>query len=455
MNNAGRIINHIKVGMEKMRIKYTTVLTVIAIALLCSCGDEKRNSEEKRSRLSDTYESIEILEENSQLELSKTEDKDEAEKQSEDLWSGDKLLSIGTVNGYTYENEFLGYGCTLENWNIADESDLAEANHIAVEEWDSDIQDLIKNSGTYIDMYAESMDGLCNINIQFQDGSYFFGMKNGDDSERELLENVIQSMPQYMEKAGYTDINMELTKILLDGTEFNGIATKASLQGIPIFQKQICMMCPDYNIFITVSTLENDNVDDIFSKFYKLSDEGNSMNVYHIVPEKYPWGTTYEEIKNAEISGDMVEGNDYGYYERTSDGFAKELIVDDYIKDYLFGTHYSFDDNEKLVSTMYVFSEVQSDLTIINLFLDLIEDYTKKYGEAEYTFNPYGEKENGSIEDYLKAITENGLNSIYIWSDDESNQLIVSCYMGEKYLELVLLFNSKGYSIDMNFPDFE
>ncbi|MCH5286443.1 MAG: hypothetical protein J1E43_03405 [Christensenellaceae bacterium] len=42
--------------------------------------------------------------------------------------STEGLLRRGTVDGFTYENTTLGYGCVLENWTFADGDDLAMKN---------------------------------------------------------------------------------------------------------------------------------------------------------------------------------------------------------------------------------------------------------------------------------------------------------------------------------------
>lgn len=184
-----------------------------------------------------------------------------------DLWKSDSLLTLGTVNGYTYENEILGYGCTLEGWNFADEARIAELNNWGQEMLSDDLQKILENADTVMDMYAATDDELSNINIQFQNMDHIFGALITE----ELF--VTLSLPQLapmMEMAGYQNVVTEAITVQLDGVEHAGIALTATVYGLPIYQKEVCIKCGNYMALIAVTSLLVDTTDEILANFYAL-----------------------------------------------------------------------------------------------------------------------------------------------------------------------------------------
>ena len=184
------------------------------------------------------------------------------------LLSGEGIFSFGSVNGDVYESDFLGYGCVLEGWAFADEEDIAALNQISGDLLSEDVQKLIQEADTIIDMSGESEDGFLNMNIQFQkiDGL-------GDFSDLDVLVDLsISQLAPMLEGMGYTDSAIEKTTVDLDGDSVPGIYIVGEMYGVQIFQKEAVVGCGDLVAFITVTSIMDDRTDEVFANFYRLAD---------------------------------------------------------------------------------------------------------------------------------------------------------------------------------------
>lgn len=162
-----------------------------------------------------------------------------------------------------------------------------------------------------------------------------------------------------------------------------------------------------------------------------------------IAYHKYAWKTAFEEVKSKEITPGMVAGQHYGYYDSGLDIFAKELVVDDEIMGAYFVTRLDFDKQDQLVSVMPVLEEELSNRARAELYLALVAQCADFYGVPEKTSGP-AIGENPNVDQFLSIITS-GVACDYIWSDAESNQVILDCHMGQSRLEVVIILNTKEY----------
>lgn len=89
----------------------------------------------------------------------------------------------------------------------------------------------------------------------------------------------------------------------------------------------------------------------------------------------YKWGTSIDEIKQNEISPDMVENVDYGF----SDNLL--LIFNGKVSSYNATIFFEFDSDNKLVAGSYALDEEHTDDSgYYSDFTDLAKLYSKKYG---------------------------------------------------------------------------
>ena len=183
------------------------------------------------------------------------------------LWNGDTLLTLGTVNGNTYENQVMGYGCVLEGWSFANADDIAEMNNWAKDILTEDAQALIESVDSFMDMYASSEDGMCNVVVQFQNMGRIYGALL---TEKMIVDISLPQLAPMLEQTGYEDVVAEAATIRLGDNDHAGFAVSGTFYGLPIYQKEVCILCGDYMGLVTVTSYFTDLTDEVFASFYSL-----------------------------------------------------------------------------------------------------------------------------------------------------------------------------------------
>ena len=141
---------------------------------------------------------------------------------------------FGEVRNETYENAFLGLGCTLEGWHYYTDEELEKVNQRTKEALSNALDDLVdRNIGI---MMAEGPDGKQNVNIQLQN------VKN------------------------YTAIYKMM------GLEY--VATNSldgyKIRDIQVYFKQLWEIQDNYLVTVTATAYLEDTTDEVFSKFFLL-----------------------------------------------------------------------------------------------------------------------------------------------------------------------------------------
>lgn len=192
----------------------------------------------------------------------------EAPAETDDIFQAD-LFALGTVTGDVYENTTLGYGCRLEGWTFADANYIAQLNGAASALVSENAKDLLKNSGTFIDMYAASPDSMSSININFQSLEAYAGTGFGEDA---LIDASLPTLLSELESTGmYSNLSVEKQTAQFAGENIPVIRISGAIQGIDVYQKEVFVLCGDYVATITVSTFLTDGTDAILNCFYKLN----------------------------------------------------------------------------------------------------------------------------------------------------------------------------------------
>ena len=121
----------------------------------------------------------------------------------------DVEVVFGTVNNDTYENPYLGLGCTLEGWHYYSDEEMEAVNKRTKDALSDELDDLIdQNIGL---MMAEQPDGMRNVNIQIQNVKNYISVYNTVG----IQEVAVSSMSAYqktLEAAGFTDIRLEVAE---------------------------------------------------------------------------------------------------------------------------------------------------------------------------------------------------------------------------------------------------
>ena len=148
-------------------------------------------------------------------------------------------FQYGTVDGASYENRLLGYGCYLDGWTY-DENPYGD--------------------GMLMDMSAQSADGLYHVSVQFQQRPISGIMEELQAGE--LAESFVD--------AGYERVQASLETVTFGSDSRECVSLLAEIEGIPVAQKQVLVDCGDYTAFITATAYLGAAPDEILMRFYPL-----------------------------------------------------------------------------------------------------------------------------------------------------------------------------------------
>ena len=184
-----------------------------------------------------------------------------------DIFTADALLTFGEVDGSTYKNAALGYGCTLEGWSFATAEDIAAINGLSEILLPEDVQSFLANTSIFVDMLASAENGMSNVSIGIERIDAVYGTSISMD---EFIDQNMASLQDFVTQMGYSDPVLEKVTVLIDGTEHLGLALSGTFMGLPVYQKVACVPCGDYLIMITASCFLKDRSDEIFASFFAL-----------------------------------------------------------------------------------------------------------------------------------------------------------------------------------------
>ena len=233
-------------------MKKIIIALMLALALLLSaCGSGKSDSQS-------VPEPIQATEEPS------SEPAAEGSAEAD----GDALVKLGAVNGSTYTNDFLGYGCTLDGWIYATQDEIAELNDIVIDSASTEeLQETLRNSNSIMDMYAIREDGMANVNVNFQNVNVLFGRLLTEEAYRDQAYPQMQSG---LEGMGMTNVQVEKIDVMIDGAAHPGLLVTGESNGLQLFQRQACVKCSGYIACITVTTFGEDATESVYDLFYHL-----------------------------------------------------------------------------------------------------------------------------------------------------------------------------------------
>ncbi len=179
----------------------------------------------------------------------------------------EKEFSLGDTQGLTYENKFIGLGCTLDDgWTFYTDDQINQLNNLTADLAGEEYQEAIKNATVIYDMYAISSNQLDNINVN---------LEKVDPIKLAVLditnnyEQIYPTIKQSFENMGYTDVSYEIGKVKIGDKEFASLDTSAQISGIKMYQTIFSVKCNGYLANITITSFQEDTTDAILAKFYK------------------------------------------------------------------------------------------------------------------------------------------------------------------------------------------
>ena len=157
---------------------------------------------------------------------------------------------LGTVEGDTYTNEYLGFTCDVGDFEIADVDELAEINGLPA-------------GSTAVDIWRVTADeeGACVFSATSKDGlnSAYINVRTADNDTIEaldlqaIMEAKIESFTLEYQEKGYVDIDCEYRDITIAGRTLHGLLLEASYEGAEF--GLLCFMFTGADFAATVTLL--------------------------------------------------------------------------------------------------------------------------------------------------------------------------------------------------------
>ena len=177
----------------------------------------------------------------------------------------DVEVVFGTVNNDTYENPYLGLGCTLEGWHYYSDEELEGVNQRTKDALSDELDDLVdQNIGI---MMAEQPDGMRNVNIQLQNVKNYVSIYEMMGTH-EVAVNSLSGFQTTLEAANFTNIQLEVAEQTIGDKTFTCILGQYKIKGVQIYFRQIWDVRDIYLVTVTATTVLEDKTEEVFSKFF-------------------------------------------------------------------------------------------------------------------------------------------------------------------------------------------
>ena len=183
-------------------------------------------------------------------------------------------FSLGVMQGGTYENAYVGYGCTLgPNWAYKTAGELQDISGLT--------KDIFEEGGVdtsafnqVLDMMAECTDPLASINIQYTALSAQERAAHLLAGEEGLIDGILQQKDMLIStyaQAGIEVSAMEKVSVTFCGEERWAIHTTASIQGTPYYILQLFdTNIGPYYVTLTLGAFVEDTTPQLLELFYSL-----------------------------------------------------------------------------------------------------------------------------------------------------------------------------------------
>ena len=177
-------------------------------------------------------------------------------------------LSLGSVEGLTYENAFIGIGCKLgSGWRFYSEEEITQLNGLTQEYFSDDYLEKVKNADMFYDMYAAGENGVDSINVILQKLSPLQVIAL---DTAQSLEESVPEIEKALGNMGYTDIKHEMGKATLGNGTYDVLYVSSVINGVNAYQASVLIKCSGYVANITFSTFFENGIEDLMKTFYSL-----------------------------------------------------------------------------------------------------------------------------------------------------------------------------------------
>lgn len=186
----------------------------------------------------------------------------------------EKSVSMGLLEGGTYENSYAGFGFTLDDsWVIYPAEELQSLPEDVREMFqDTDLENYEINQFT--DVLAENAEALTTMNVLYQKVSLQERLAYAVMSEEALIDTTLSqydTMVQAYANAGILVESMDKKAVTFLGQERIALYTVATVQDVPYYILQIYDYdLGDYAIITTFGSYWEDNTESLLELFYTV-----------------------------------------------------------------------------------------------------------------------------------------------------------------------------------------
>lgn len=183
--------------------------------------------------------------------------------------ASDDSYQMGSINGGTYTNEFIGIGCELDsNWSFYTDEQILELNGLVADSIkDENISNMLKSNGIIYDMYASADGGYVTINIIFENLGVLYGTILDESS---YIDTALGTFEAALTSAGYSELSYEKTTTQFAGSERNCISLVCKYGDLDVYEELICVKCGSYMAVITLASISANIIPDMEALFYSV-----------------------------------------------------------------------------------------------------------------------------------------------------------------------------------------
>lgn len=177
-------------------------------------------------------------------------------------------MKLGTVNGLTWENEFIGIGCTMDDdWTFKTDDEILAMNKLTQDMVTDDLADLLKDADLVYDMAAATGTDLSNMMVTLQKLNSLqlaaLNIANELEKSYDISESSLINM-------GCANLTHSISTITFDGKTFDALVISASISGLTMNQTTFAIKCNGYLASISVTTVGEYDMADLIDNFYVL-----------------------------------------------------------------------------------------------------------------------------------------------------------------------------------------
>jgi len=186
----------------------------------------------------------------------------------------EKSVSMGLLEGGTYENSYACFGFTLdESWVLYPAEELQTLPENVREMFQgTELEDY--EITQFTDVLAENAETLTTMNVLYQKISLKERLAYAVMSEEDLIDTTIaqyDTMVQAYANAGIAVESVDKKTVTFLGQTHTALYTVAAVQDIPYYILQIYdYSLGDYGIIITLGSYMEDNTESLLELFYSV-----------------------------------------------------------------------------------------------------------------------------------------------------------------------------------------